>query len=136
MEKLTNVTPKHIMVEKGYQGHIYFETALVHIAGRIKKDLTRAFRKMLRRRSVIEPTIGHMKTDHRLERNFLRGTSGDKINALMSAIGYNFSKLLKALACTWIFILRVAQQGPKSLFCRLIHWFLAVASHPRLAPGA
>ncbi len=136
MEKLTNAVPKHIMVDKGYRGHDYLGTGIVHIAGRIKKDLTRAFRKMLRRRSVIEPTIGHMKTDHRLERNFLRGTNGDKINALMSAIGYNFSKLLKALACSWIFILRVAQQGPMSLFCRLIHWFLAVARHPKLAPIA
>ncbi len=120
MEKLTNAVPKHIMVDKGYRGHDYLGTGIVHIAGRIKKHLTRAFRKMPRRRSVIEPTIGHMKTDHRLERNFLRGTNGDKINALMCAIGYNFSKLLKALACTWIFILRVAQQEPKSLFCRLI----------------
>ena len=35
---------------------------------------------MLKRRSAIEPTIGHLKSDHRLERNFLRGKSGDSIN--------------------------------------------------------
>jgi len=50
-----------------------------------------------KRRSAIEPTIGHLKSDHRLERNFLRVKSGDWINALMSAVGYNFCKLLKAL---------------------------------------
>ena len=67
---------------------------------------TRAFRKMLKRRSAIEPTIGHLKSDHRLERNFLRGKSGDRINALMSAVGYNFCKLLRAFACLVFFILR------------------------------
>lgn len=136
MEKLTNATPEHIMVDKGYRGHKYSGTGIVHIAGRIKKDLTRAFRKMLRRRSVIEPTIGHMKSDHRLERNFLKGKNGDKINALMSAIGYNFAKLLKALACTWIFILRAVQQGLKGVFCPLSHWFLAITEHPRSVRNA
>jgi hypothetical protein len=41
-----------------------------------------------------------------LERNFLRGKSGDRINALMSAVGYNFCKLLRAFACLVFFILR------------------------------
>jgi len=45
---------------------------------------------------VIEPTIGHMKSDHRLERNFLKGKEGDKINALMAAFGYNQAKVLSA----------------------------------------
>ena len=103
---LTNVEPKHIMVDKGYRGHKYQGSGLVHIAGRIPKMATRTFRKMLKRRSAIEPTIGHLKSDHRLERNFLKGKEGDKINALMSAIGYNFRKLLRALACTLFFNLK------------------------------
>ena len=45
---------------------------------------------------MIEPTIGHMKSDHRLERNFLKGKEGDRINALMAAVGYNLAKLLRA----------------------------------------
>lgn len=103
---LTGVDPKHIMVDKGYCGHQYPGLGLVHLAGRIPKMATRAFRKMLKRRSAIEPTIGHLKSDHRLERNFLRGKSGDRINALMSAVGYNFCKLLRAFACLVFFILR------------------------------
>jgi IS5 family transposase len=94
------------MVDKGYCGHQYPGLGLVHLAGRIPKMATRAFRKMLKRRSAIEPTIGHLKSDHRLERNFLRGKSGDRINALMSAVGYNFCKLLRAFACLVFFILR------------------------------
>ena len=73
--------------------------------GMDSKKAPRAFRKMLKRRSAIEPAIGHLKSDHRLERNFLRGKSGDRINALMSAIGYNFWKLLRAFACLVFFIL-------------------------------
>jgi hypothetical protein len=56
-----------------------------------------------KRRSAIEPTIGHLKSDHRLKRNFLRGKSGDQINALMEAVGYNISKLLRAFACLVFF---------------------------------
>jgi IS5 family transposase len=103
---LTVVDPKHIMVDKGYSGHKYQGLGLVHIAGRIPQMATRAFRKMLKRRSAIEPTIGHLKSDQRLERNFFRGKSGDRINALMSAVGYNFCKLLRAFACLVFFILR------------------------------
>ena len=52
---------------------------------------------MLKRGSMIYPTIGHLKSDHRMERNYLKAKTGDKVNALMSAIGYNFMKLMRAL---------------------------------------
>jgi len=93
---MTGVKPERIFVDKGYQGHGHPGLGKVHVAGRIPKTAKRAFRKLLRRRSVIEPTIGHMKSDHRLERNFLKGKEGDRINALMAAIGYNLAKLLRA----------------------------------------
>ena len=50
-----------------------------------------------KRRSAIEPIIGHLKTDHRMDRNHLKGPEGDKINALLAACGYNLRKLLKLL---------------------------------------
>ena len=74
---------------------------------------------MLKRRSAIEPTIGHLKSDHRLERNFLKGKVGDRINALMSAIGYNFCKLLRALACLVFFIVRCFHHILKDHFFRI-----------------
>ena len=97
--KLTGRDPKHVMVDRGYRGHDYAGPAQVHISGRIPKRATRMLRRMLRRRSVIEPTIGHLKSDHRLERNFLKGKAGDQVNALLAAIGYNFRKLLRAFGC-------------------------------------
>jgi len=52
-------------------------------------------KKELRRRSVIEPIIGHLKSDHQLGRNHLKGQHGDKINAILSGASYNFRLLLK-----------------------------------------
>ncbi len=48
----------------------------------------------MKRRAAVEPTIVHLKSDHRLERNALRGTLGDSLNALLSAAAMNFGKLL------------------------------------------
>jgi len=45
--------------------------------------------------SGIEPILGHMKSGHRLERNRLKGTLGNAVNALLSAAAMNFGKLLK-----------------------------------------
>ena len=50
---------------------------------------------MLKRRAAIEPVIGHMKQDHRTDRNYLKGVAGDKINAIMVGVGFNLHKLLR-----------------------------------------
>jgi IS5 family transposase len=49
-------------------------------------------RQNFRRRAAIEPVIGHMKSDYRLKRNFLKGFQGDQINLLMSATAWNLKK--------------------------------------------
>ncbi len=116
---LTNMEPKHIMVDKGYLGHRFQGLGHVHISGMIPKMATRSFRKTLKRRSAIDPTIGHLKSDHRLERKFLKGKVGNRINALMSAIGYNFCKLLRALACLAFFIVRWFHHILKDHFFRI-----------------
>jgi transposase, IS5 family len=53
-------------------------------------------RKQCRRRAAIEPIIGHLKSDFRLSRNFLKGTAGDEINLLMAATAWNLRKWLIA----------------------------------------
>ncbi len=50
---------------------------------------------MLKRRAAVEPTIGHLKSDNRLSRNHLAGETGDQINTLLAAAGYNLRKLLR-----------------------------------------
>ena len=49
----------------------------------------------MQRRAAVEPVIGHLKDDHRMRRNYLKGRDGDRINAVLAAAGYNFSLLLR-----------------------------------------
>jgi hypothetical protein len=61
------------------------------------KEAIALARKRFRRRAGIEPVIGHLKSDHRLKRNFLKGFEGDQINLLMAAAAFNFKKWLRAV---------------------------------------
>ena len=51
----------------------------------------------MRRRAAVEPAIGHIKGEHRMDRNHLKGREGDRVNAVLAAAGYNFSLLLRWL---------------------------------------
>ena len=57
----------------------------------------------MKRRAAVEPSIGHLKNEHRLERNRLKGVAGDAINAILAAAAMNFQKLLRAF---WRIFLR------------------------------
>jgi len=94
VENVTGVAVTDTYVDKGYRGHGYAGGAEVHIAGQHRKNTTRAERKRRRRRSAIEPKIGHLKSDHRMGRCFLARVSGDAINAVLAAAGANLRKLL------------------------------------------
>ncbi|EMM87596.1 transposase DDE domain protein [Leptospira santarosai str. HAI821] len=63
--------------------------------------MTRWERMWMNRRSAIEPVISHLKHDHNMIRNFLKGKEGDRINAILSAAGFNFSKLIRAFFCSF-----------------------------------
>lgn len=95
VERLTGHSPQDVMVDQGYRGHAYEGSAIVHVVRSIPKRATRAMRRMLKRRAAIEPTIGHLKSGNRMDRNYLSGQEGDRINALLSAAGYNLRKLLR-----------------------------------------
>ena len=56
-------------------------------------------RKRCQRRAAIEPIIGHLKSDFRLSRNYLKGIEGDEINLLMTACAWNLNKWMKAFLC-------------------------------------
>ena len=61
----------------------------------------------------MEPVIGHLKHEHRMGRNHLAHRTGDAINAVLAAVGYNFRLLLKwlALLCAFIWILLASARG-------------------------
>ena len=69
-----------------------------------RRGLTPTIRKELRRRSAIEPAIGHMKSDGRLGRNYLLGTLGDAINAILAGVGYNLRLILNWLRALFALI--------------------------------
>jgi len=101
VEKLTGKVPAQTFVDKGYKGHgVAPERSQVLISG--TRRLTYTLKRHLRRRSAIEPEIGHMKSDGLLGRNFLKGTKGDAINAILCGAGHNLRKILariRALLC-------------------------------------
>ena len=82
-------------VDRGYRGH-GVETAAVFISGQ-RRGMTPALRRDLRRRSAIEPMIGHMKTDGRLARCPLKGTLGDALHAVLCGCGHNICLILAHL---------------------------------------
>jgi IS5 family transposase len=97
VERITQRQVRAIFLDQGYRGHNYDGKAEVHITGKRGPDrATRTLRHRKRRRSAIEPKIGHLKSDHRMDRNYLKGTEGDRINALLAGIGANMRKLLAA----------------------------------------
>jgi IS5 family transposase len=95
VERLTDWSVKEAYVDLGYRGHNYRGEAKVHIVNfRSMAKKTRSVKRWLKRRSAIEPVIGHVKSEHGMARNRLKGTEGDKINALLSGCGFNMRKLL------------------------------------------
>jgi len=103
VERLTGHSPQDVMVDQGYRGHGYEGPSIVHVVRSIPKRATRALRHMLKRRAAIEPTIGHLKSGNRMDRNYLTGQEGDRINALLAAAGYNLRKLLRWIVFAPIF---------------------------------
>ena len=88
---------KQTVVDLGYRG-VDGKNPGIEIIHRGKNSkLTRQQRRWLRRRQAIEPGIGHLKQDHRLNRCYLQGALGDALNALCSAVGYNLRWLMRAV---------------------------------------
>jgi IS5 family transposase len=94
LEKLTGVAVQRIHGDKGHRGHNYPDRFKVWISGQVRR-VTKSIRREMRRRAAVEPVIGHVKDDHRMGRNHLKGRDGDRSNAVLAAAGYNFSLLLR-----------------------------------------
>jgi len=106
--------PQTAIVDLGFRGwdveHEIMPVQLIH-RGKIA-SLDKQQRKWLKRRQAIEPTIGHTKLDHRMDRCWLQGASGDALHAVLCAAGFNIRWLLRA----------VAAKGLKALWLALTKW--------------
>jgi len=99
IEELTDwigAPPERTYVDKGYVGHDAPNPRSVYRSGQ-KRGVHGQIRKELKRRSAVEPVIGHLKEEHRLNQNFLKGRQGDCINAVLAAAGYNFKRIAQWL---------------------------------------
>jgi transposase, IS5 family len=87
--------PQQVFVDMGYRGHGYSGPVEVHVDKRRRGRTAKSLWRWMKRRAAIEPGIGHLKREHRMDRNRLKGTLGDCLNAILSAAGMNFRKLLR-----------------------------------------
>lgn len=100
IETLTGVKPNEANVDLGYRGHGIKDPDIDIILSRQKRGITPSKRKRQKRRNAIEPIIGHCKNDRKVgPRNWLLGKTGDQINAIAMAVGFNLRKILR-----WIFL--------------------------------
>jgi transposase, IS5 family len=98
MEALIGNTIERMIADAGYRGHNAPPNYKFRIftAGQ-KRRVTPKIKREMKRRSAVEPVIGHVKEDHRMGRNYLAHRAGDAANAVLAAAGYNFSLLIRWL---------------------------------------
>jgi len=87
---------KEAICDRGYIGKKEVDGIIISIPGKeLKRDTKyqkEKKRQKFRRRAAIEPIIGHLKSDHRMQRNYLKGFIGDEINLLLAASAFNLKK--------------------------------------------
>src|ERR1700678_2156160 len=104
-ETLTGCAIERAYVDKGYRGHDAQNPCCVFLSGQ-KRGVFGVIKRELRRRSAIEPVIGHLKAEGHLGRCYLKGRAGDAANVILSAVGYNFRRILawlRELLCLFLF---------------------------------
>lgn len=100
---LTAQKPKAVFVDKGYRG-VSVDGVTIWRSGQ-KRGVTPSIRKAIHRRSAVEPAIGHMKNEGKLRRNWLKGSLGDALNAVLCGAGHNLRMILRAIRLFYVWIL-------------------------------
>ena len=92
-----NVTLTQVVADLGFRG-VDADNPGKEIIHRGKfKSLSPQQKGWLRRRQAIEPAIGHLKSDHRMDRCWLQGAVGDALHAICCAAGFNLRWLMRAI---------------------------------------
>ncbi len=129
------VKPTTAVVDLGCRG-VDRELAPVQVIHRGKsKSLTAAQRGWLRRRQAVEPAIGHLKADHRMDRCWLKGSEGDALHAVLCAAGFNIRWLLRAIAAKGIKGLLLTRSLLGDVLAAAIVVIAARATSMRLPPA-
>jgi IS5 family transposase len=110
-ERLTGKQAKDIFLDRGYRGPKIINQTNLNTP-KPNPNITKSKRNKHKRRAAIEPTIGHLKHDYRMIRNYLKGAIGDEMNVMLSAAAMNFKR-----------VMNIWKQGLKNFiefFCLLI----------------
>lgn len=91
----------------GYRGNNNEEECNIQVVNRFRKRVSRSLCSWWNRRSAIEPVIGHCKSEHRMDRNQLRGKLDDELNVIFAVGGFNFRKLLRAFSPIFVSIFQI-----------------------------
>jgi IS5 family transposase len=115
-EQLRGVRPSLAIADRGYKGKTKIGETEILIPKPPKKSITEYEKKKVRgrfrRRASIEPVIGHLKTDNRLSRNFLKGIVGDQINVMLAASAFNLKKWMRKAETSFV------------SFSKNVEWFI------------
>ena len=99
IEQLVGNTIERLHADAGYRGHNAPPDYKFKIyTSKQKRRVTPQIKREMRRRAAVEPVIGHLKEDHRMDRNYLAHREGDLNNAVLAAAGYNFRRLIRWLS--------------------------------------
>jgi IS5 family transposase len=91
---------KTATVDRGYRGVSKINEIIIQSPKAFNNKTQTKYKqnklkKQLGRRAAIEPMIGHLKSDHRMNRNFYKGITGDAINVMLSAAAFNFKRMMR-----------------------------------------
>ncbi len=106
VEILTAATPAIVLADRGYRGVTPPNPATRLILSHTRR-LPPALKRLLKRRQVVEPVIGHMKADGLLSRNWLKGEAGDALHAVMCGAGHNLRLILARLRALFLALIAV-----------------------------
>ena len=102
IERKIDASISRIVADRGYRGHNAPPDHKFKVfVTEQRRGMTKAIKRQMRRRAAVEPVIGHAKSDHRMERNYLVGSAGDAVNAVLAGAGYNFRRLIAWLRRLW-----------------------------------
>ena len=129
MQALIGNEIKRLLADAGYRGHNAPDSHKFRVFTQgQKRGVTDTVKKMMKRRAAIEPVIGHIKNEHRMGRNYLAHSTGDAINAILAAAGYNFRLLLNwlkdFLRLCWM--VTFALKNPRRPDNRIVHRRLSI----------
>lgn len=106
LEQLVGNTIERLHADAGYRGHNAPPDYKFRVyTSKQKRRVNPQIKREMRRRSAIEPVIGHLKAEHRMDRNYLAHRQGDANNAILAAVGYNFRRLIRWLRILLGFVL-------------------------------